>query len=256
VFSTGARPCIGTTQIRSQADITRQEFFPTSGVHRASVPRAHAHGTTSRVPKGSSLLVEGSIAASIRCISAIGVFPMPTEMPLLGLAWPRIIIMPPFWTGTPGELRGAMAAPAGPERVKWAMVVPQSATKPALANSLAIQEGVVRIDTDAAEVPRPPGRRGVTLVPRPGLDQHECLHRPIGATDRRGEQPIDRRVGVGDFLATVYRHVAIDAERIAIRDSAGRPGRFSVKDRSFPNSRPRAVSADSVRQNGSAFPGR
>jgi uncharacterized protein (DUF1501 family) len=45
----------------------------------------------------------------------------------------------------------------------------------------------------------------------------------IGATDRRGEQVIERRVGVGDFLATVYRHLGIDAERIEIRDSAGRP---------------------------------
>jgi uncharacterized protein (DUF1501 family) len=45
----------------------------------------------------------------------------------------------------------------------------------------------------------------------------------IGATDRRGEQVIERRVGVGDFLATVYRHLGIDAERLAIRDSAGRP---------------------------------
>jgi hypothetical protein len=45
----------------------------------------------------------------------------------------------------------------------------------------------------------------------------------IGATDRRGEQVIERRVGVGDFLATVYRHLGIDAERLAIRVSAGRP---------------------------------
>jgi hypothetical protein len=45
----------------------------------------------------------------------------------------------------------------------------------------------------------------------------------IGATDRRGEQAIDRRVSVGDFLATVYRHLGIDALRLEIRDSAGRP---------------------------------
>ncbi len=45
----------------------------------------------------------------------------------------------------------------------------------------------------------------------------------IGATDRRGEQVIDRRVGVSDFLATVYRHLGIDAERLEIRDSTGRP---------------------------------
>ena len=45
----------------------------------------------------------------------------------------------------------------------------------------------------------------------------------IGATDARGEQVIDRRVGVGDFLATVYRHLGIDAERVAINNFAGRP---------------------------------
>lgn len=45
----------------------------------------------------------------------------------------------------------------------------------------------------------------------------------IGATDRRGEDPIDRRVGPGDFLATIYRHLGIDYERIAINDFSGRP---------------------------------
>lgn len=45
----------------------------------------------------------------------------------------------------------------------------------------------------------------------------------IGATDRRGEDPIDRRVGPGDFLATIYRHLGIDFERVAINNFAGRP---------------------------------
>jgi hypothetical protein len=45
----------------------------------------------------------------------------------------------------------------------------------------------------------------------------------IGSTDRRGEHPSERRVGVGDFLATVYRHLGIDAERATIQDPAGRP---------------------------------
>jgi hypothetical protein len=45
----------------------------------------------------------------------------------------------------------------------------------------------------------------------------------IGATDRRGEHAIDRRVGVGDFLATVYRHLGIDAHRLAVKDRTGRP---------------------------------
>jgi uncharacterized protein (DUF1501 family) len=45
----------------------------------------------------------------------------------------------------------------------------------------------------------------------------------IGATDRRGEHAVDRRVGPGDFLATLYRHLGIDAPRRAIRDPSGRP---------------------------------
>ncbi len=45
----------------------------------------------------------------------------------------------------------------------------------------------------------------------------------VGATDRLGEYPVDRRVGVGDFLATIYRHLGIDAEHATIRDPGGRP---------------------------------
>jgi uncharacterized protein (DUF1501 family) len=45
----------------------------------------------------------------------------------------------------------------------------------------------------------------------------------IGATDSRGEDPIERCVGPGDFLATIYRHLGIDYERIAINNFAGRP---------------------------------
>jgi len=45
----------------------------------------------------------------------------------------------------------------------------------------------------------------------------------IGATDRRGEDVIQRRVGPHDFLATIYRHLGIDYERITIPDFTGRP---------------------------------
>jgi hypothetical protein len=45
----------------------------------------------------------------------------------------------------------------------------------------------------------------------------------IGATDRRGEYPVDQRVGVGDFLATIYRHLGVDADRTSVRDPSGRP---------------------------------
>ena len=45
----------------------------------------------------------------------------------------------------------------------------------------------------------------------------------IGATDGGGEHPVSRRVGVGDFLATIDRRLGIDAERVRVRDPAGRP---------------------------------
>jgi len=45
----------------------------------------------------------------------------------------------------------------------------------------------------------------------------------IGATDARGEDPIEGRVGPGDFLATIYRHLGIDYERTAIPNFTGRP---------------------------------
>jgi hypothetical protein len=45
----------------------------------------------------------------------------------------------------------------------------------------------------------------------------------IGATDSRGEAVKDRTVSTGDFLATVYRHLGIDADRISVTNFAGRP---------------------------------
>jgi hypothetical protein len=45
----------------------------------------------------------------------------------------------------------------------------------------------------------------------------------IGATDVRGEHVVERRFGVGDFLATVYQHLGIDAANIAIPNYSGRP---------------------------------
>ena len=44
----------------------------------------------------------------------------------------------------------------------------------------------------------------------------------IGATDRVGEDPIQRRVSPGDFLATVYHHLGIDYNTLAFTRFAGR----------------------------------
>jgi uncharacterized protein (DUF1501 family) len=45
----------------------------------------------------------------------------------------------------------------------------------------------------------------------------------IGATDPRGEAPIDRRVGPEDFLATLYQHLGIDWRNATLPDFSGRP---------------------------------
>lgn len=45
----------------------------------------------------------------------------------------------------------------------------------------------------------------------------------IGATDVRGENAIERRVGVQDFLATIYGYLGIDAQRVEIQNFSGRP---------------------------------
>ncbi|RPI78721.1 MAG: DUF1501 domain-containing protein [Planctomycetaceae bacterium] len=45
----------------------------------------------------------------------------------------------------------------------------------------------------------------------------------IGATDARGEDPVERRVGPADLLATIYRHLQIDYRNTSIPNFAGRP---------------------------------
>jgi hypothetical protein len=47
--------------------------------------------------------------------------------------------------------------------------------------------------------------------------------RVIGATDRLGEDVVDRRVGPHDFLATIYHHLGIDYENTTLPDQTGRP---------------------------------
>ena len=56
----------------------------------------------------------------------------------------------------------------------------------------------------------------------------------IGATDARGEQTIDRRVGVQAFLATMYRHLGIDAKRVQLLNFSGRPVPILQDDEPIP----------------------
>jgi hypothetical protein len=48
----------------------------------------------------------------------------------------------------------------------------------------------------------------------------------IGATDKRGEDVVERRVGPQDFLATIYHHLGIDYRNTTILDRSGRPTRI------------------------------
>ena len=45
----------------------------------------------------------------------------------------------------------------------------------------------------------------------------------IGASDKRGEDVVERPCGPGDFLATIYHHLGIDSSKITIKDFNGRP---------------------------------
>jgi len=47
--------------------------------------------------------------------------------------------------------------------------------------------------------------------------------RVIGATNRLGEEPIERHTAPGDFLATIYRHLGINYEQVALPNFRGRP---------------------------------
>lgn len=45
----------------------------------------------------------------------------------------------------------------------------------------------------------------------------------IGATDKRGEDSIERICSAHDFLATIYHHLGIDSSKVTIEDFNGRP---------------------------------
>ena len=56
-------------------------------------------------------------------------------------------------------------------------------------------------------------------TPRGGIPAGEV----IGSTDGCGEDGKDRVVGRDDFLATIYHHLGVDADHLALADFAGRP---------------------------------
>jgi len=58
--------------------------------------------------------------------------------------------------------------------------------------------------------------------------------RVIGATDRRGEEVMKGRVGPQDFLATIYKHLDIDYEKVTLPDFVGRPVPIVTNGRPIP----------------------
>jgi uncharacterized protein (DUF1501 family) len=56
----------------------------------------------------------------------------------------------------------------------------------------------------------------------------------IGATDRLGEDVVDRRVGPQDFLATIYHHLGIDYENVTLPDQTGRPMHIVQNGKAIP----------------------
>jgi len=52
----------------------------------------------------------------------------------------------------------------------------------------------------------------------------------VGRTDIRGEDPVDRIVGRGDFLATIYKHLGVDFQNLAFPDYSGRPVPVMLSD--------------------------
>ncbi|MDG1895632.1 MAG: DUF1501 domain-containing protein [Fuerstiella sp.] len=56
----------------------------------------------------------------------------------------------------------------------------------------------------------------------------------IGATDKRGEDSIERICSAGDFLATIYHHLGIDSSNVFIKDFNGRPTRIVEHGKPIP----------------------
>ena len=56
----------------------------------------------------------------------------------------------------------------------------------------------------------------------------------IGASDKRGEDVIERPCGPGDFLSTIYHHLGIDSSKVTIDDLNGRPVHIVSNGRPIP----------------------
>jgi hypothetical protein len=56
----------------------------------------------------------------------------------------------------------------------------------------------------------------------------------VGSTDKRGEHVIERPFNPGDFLATIYNHLGIDAPQVMLPDFSGRPNPILPRGAAIP----------------------
>jgi hypothetical protein len=56
----------------------------------------------------------------------------------------------------------------------------------------------------------------------------------IGASDKRGEDVVERPCNASDFLATVYHHLGIDYTKVTINDLNGRPVHIVENGKAIP----------------------
>jgi uncharacterized protein (DUF1501 family) len=56
----------------------------------------------------------------------------------------------------------------------------------------------------------------------------------IGASDKRGEDVVERPCNASDFLATIYHHLGIDYSKVTIKDLNGRPVHIVENGRAIP----------------------
>jgi len=56
----------------------------------------------------------------------------------------------------------------------------------------------------------------------------------IGASDKRGEDVVERPCNASDFLATIYHHLGIDYQKVTLKDLNGRPVHIVENGRAIP----------------------
>jgi hypothetical protein len=67
-----------------------------------------------------------------------------------------------------------------------------------------------------------------------GRRRHPDRRAVIGASDKRGEDVVERPCNASDFLATIYHHLGIDYGKVTLNDLNGRPVHIVENGRAIP----------------------